>query len=100
MPETISECLFIGGPMHGRSLVPDGNLDQAIPKIFDLRLTPSPVGSDEHVATYHLYAEHDLEDELFAIYVADGTRKQRIYDYICEHDVLGSPPHNNLDVYV
>ena len=85
--------------MHGRSLVPDGEFSQDLPKIFALTLTENSWGSEEHVATYHLYAEHDLEDELFAIYVADGTRKQRIYDYICEHDVLGSPPQHDLDVY-
>ena len=100
MPETITECVFIGGPMHDRSFVPDGDLDEAIPKIFNLSLTPSPAGSDEHVASYFLYAEHDLKGEVFAIYVADGTRKQRIYDYICDHDVLGSSPQDDLDVYV
>ena len=98
--EKITECVFIGGPMHGRTSVHDGDFHQNLPDRYTLVLDGGEIGSSERVGVYFLYAEHELEDELFAIYVADSTRKQRIYDFICDHEVLGSSPQLDLDVYV
>jgi len=75
--------------MHSHSLDRGGDSHQNLPGSFKLNLESSKIGSSE-LAIYFAYVKHEIDGKLFVLYVAAGTPRQKVYDFICDHDVLGT----------